>query len=185
MIPDRRREQPARLLPRETNIMNHYSNEAAAIAAALMVARLAALRFEPDLDVPMSRVRNYLHARTARLLLVPSIVSDGSDVADVGEVITAFGCDALVGRADGADTTSVRFTVGLHGHRLFWSMPARLWLGAGAPAHFVPNHPDDTVFALFSVGLRGCEVPPWSSDEEREDGFALGADALAALMAGR
>jgi hypothetical protein len=185
MIPDRRREQPARLLPRETNIMNHYSNEAAAIAAALMVARLAALRFEPDLDVPMSRVRNYLHARTARLLLVPSIVSDGSDVADVGEVMAAFGCDALVGRADGADTTSVRFTVGLHGHRLFWSMPARLWLGAGAPAHFVPNHPDDTVFALFSVGLRGCEVPPWSSDEEREDGFALGADALAALMAGR
>jgi hypothetical protein len=185
MIPDRRREQPARLLPRETNIMNHYSNEAAAIAAALMVARLAALRFEPDLDVPMSRVRNYLHARTARLLLVPSIVSDGSDVADVGEVMAAFGCDALVGRADGADTTSVRFTVGLHRHRLFWSMPARLWLGAGAPAHFVPNHPGDTVFALFSVGLRGCEVPPWSSDEEREDGFALGADALAALMAGR
>ena len=185
MIPDRRREQPARLLPRETNTMNHYSNVAAAIAAALMVARLAALRFEPDLDVPMSRVRNYLHARTARLLLLPSIVSDGSDVADVGEVMAAFGCDALVGRADGADTTSVRFTVGLHGHRLFWSMPARLWLVAGAPAHFVPNHPDDTVFALFSVGLRGCEVPPWSSDEDRDDGFALGADALAALMVER
>lgn len=165
--------------------MNHHSNEAAAIAAALMVARLAALRFEPDVDVPMLKVRNYLHARTARLLLVPSTLSDGSDAAAVGEVMAAFGCDALVARADGADARRARFTVGLHGHRLFWSAPTRLWLGAAAPAHFVPNHPDDTVFALFSVGLRGCEVPPWSSDEEREDGFALGADALAALMAGR
>jgi hypothetical protein len=165
--------------------MNHYSNEAAAIAAALMVARLAALRFEPDLDVPMLKVRNYLYARTARLLLVPSTLSDGSDAAVVGEVMAAFGCDALVARVDGADATSARFTVGLHGHRLFWSATARLWLGAGAPAHFVPSHPDDTVFALFSVGLRGCDVPPWSSDEDCDDGFALGADALAALMVER
>ena len=167
--------------------MTHYSTEAAAIAAALMVARLAGLRFERDLDTSMlmPSVGNYLHARTARLVLVPSTVSNGSDVAAVGEVMAAFGCDALVARADGADAASVRFTIGLHGHRLFWSAPAKLWLGAGAPAHFVPNHPVDTVFALFSVGLRGCEVPPWSSDEEREDGFALGADALAPLMAGR
>lgn len=165
--------------------MTRYSNEVAAIAAALMVARLAALRFEPDLEVPMSKVRNYLYARTARLQLVPSTLSDGSDVAAVGEVMAAFGCDALVARADGADAASVRFTIGLHGHRLFWSAPARLWLGAGAPPYFVPNHPDDTVFALFSIGLRGCEVPPWSSHEDRDDGCALGVDALTALMVER
>ena len=59
--------------------MTHYSTEAAAIAAALMVARLAGLRFERDLDTSMlmPSVGNYLHARTARLVLVPSTVSNG------------------------------------------------------------------------------------------------------------
>jgi hypothetical protein len=114
--------------------MTHYSTEAAAIAAALMVARLAGLRFERDLDtsMPMPSVGNYLHARTARLVLVPSTVSNGSDVAAVGEVMAAFGCDALVARADGADAASVRFTIGLHGRgaTVEQQRGARRWIRA-------------------------------------------------------
>jgi hypothetical protein len=51
--------------------------EAVAIAAALTPARLAGLRFPVDPDagsIPATRLRHYLHAAAARLLIVPAIV---------------------------------------------------------------------------------------------------------------
>lgn len=159
--------------------------EAAAIAAALLLARLAQLRFERDPDAPVLPFGRYLHARDAGLLLVPSIGTAERDLGEIGAAMTALGCDALVTRAGGRGVDNVRFQVGLHGEELFWTAPLRLWLGAGAPAHFTPDEPGDTTFALLRVGLRGCEVPPWDDEVDREAGLALGRDELARVLEGR
>ena len=157
--------------------------EAAAIAAALMLARMAHLRFERDPDAPVLPLRHYLHARGASLLLVPAVTKPCRELVD--EAVLAHDADALVIRAAGREAADLSFGVVLRGQRLFRAAPLRLWLGAGAAAHLVPDDPADTGFALLRVGLRGCEVPPWDDERDREAGLALGLAELTRSLEGR
>lgn len=158
--------------------------EAAAIAAVLMLARMAELRFERDPEVRVSPLRQYLHAPAARLLLVPAVAMPCRDLVD--EAVLAHDADALIVQAAGRDAGDLSFGVVLRQPpRLFHAAPLRLWLGAGAAAHLVPEDPADTVVALLRVGLRACEVPPWDDERDRQAGLALGLAELTRVLEGR
>ncbi|WP_174278313.1 hypothetical protein [Sphingomonas bacterium] len=163
--------------------MEDKTREAAAITVALMLARMAGLRFERDPNAPVIPLRHYLHAQAASLLLVPAVATPCRDL--LNEAVQAHDADALVIRAAGRDAADLSFGVVLRGQRLFRAAPLRLWLGAGAPAHLVPDDPADTSFALLRVGLRGCEVPPWDDERDRAAGLALGLAELTRVLEGR
>lgn len=163
--------------------MEEKTCEAAAIAATLMLAQLAELRFKRDPDAPVMPLRHYLHARTARLLLVPAVRTPSRDLVD--EAVLAHDADALIVRAAGRGAGDISFGVTMCASRLFRAAPLRLWLGAGAAAHLVPNDPADTAFALLRIGLRACEVPPWDDERDRQGGLALGTAELTRVLEGR
>lgn len=159
--------------------------EAAAIAAALLVARLAGWRFERDRYAPVLPVTNCLHARAAHLLLVPSVAPVGSDNAVIAAAAERLGCDALVVRAAGRDPADISFDVVLAGEPGAWSTPLALWVDADGAAHLVLDAPDTTSVELLPTGLRGRKSPPWSSDAEREAGLRRGQAELARVLEGR
>ena len=164
--------------------MEEKTCEAAAIAAALMLAEMAALRFERDPKAPTTPLRHYLHAPAARLLLVPAVEAPCHDLVD--EAVLAHDADALIARATGRNASDLSFGVVLrHPPRLFHAAPLKLWLGAGAAAHFVPDDPAETSIALLRVGLRACEVPPWDDEHDRQGGLALGLAELTRVLEGR
>lgn len=150
--------------------------EAAAIAAALMLARMAQLRFLRDPRAPMMPLGSYLHAPAVNLLLVPSITEPSRELVD--DAVLALDADALVVCAARRDASSITFNAVLRGLRPFRVSSMRLWLGAGAAAHFLPDDPADPCVALLRAGLRGCEVRPWDDEADREAGLALGRQEL-------
>ncbi|MFS0773017.1 hypothetical protein [Sphingomonas sp. 1P08PE] len=161
---------------------SRQTREAAAIAAALMVARLARLRFDRQPDGPTLPLGNYLLADDARLLLVPSVGESNTDADAVRAAMHQLGHDALMVRAGGRRPQDIRFQVGLSQPTTFWSAPLRLWIGGDAPAHFIADEREDTAFALLRAGLRGCEVAPWSSEADRAAGLLLGNCLLADVL---
>ena len=164
--------------------MEEKTCEAAAIAAALMLAQMAKLRFERDPEAPVSRLRRYLHAPAARLLLVPAVETPCRDLVD--EAVLAHDADALIVRAAGRKAGDLSFGVVLRQPpHLFHAASLRLWLGAAAAAHLVPDDPADTTVALLRLGLRPCEVPPWDDERDRQAGLALGLTELTRVLEGR
>jgi hypothetical protein len=159
--------------------------EAVAIAAALTPARLAGLRFPVDPEaglVPATRLRHYLHAAAARLLIVPAITPPSR--RDVEELVRAFETDALIALASRNRVDDITFAVMLAGDTPIYSSGLNLFMGAGASCHFVPPEPGSTSFALLPVGLRGCECPPWDSEADRRAGLADGRALLSGIVAG-
>ena len=159
--------------------------EAVAIAAALTPARLAGLRFPVDPDagpMPVTRLRHYLHASAARLLIVPAIVPPAR--RDVEELIRAYDTDVLIALASRDSVDDITFAVMLAGKDSVYSSGLKLFLGAGASCHFVPPEPGKTSFALLPVGLRGCECAPWDSEVDRLAGLADGRALLSGIFAG-
>ena len=164
--------------------MEEKTCEAAAIAAVLMLAQMAKLRFERDPSAPVAPLRRYLHAPAVRLLLVPAVETPCRDLVD--EAVLAHDADALIVGAAGRDAGDLSFGVVLrHPPCLFHAAPLKLWLGAGAAAHLVPDDPADAVIALLRVGLRACEVPPWDDERDRQGGLALGLTELTRVLEGR
>ena len=161
------------------------TREAAAIAAALLLARLAPLRFERDAALPTLTFGNYLHAGAARLLLVPSIEAAGSDNAAIGAAVEAFGQDALVVRAGGAEAADVSFDVLLAAQPGAWSTPLRLWLGEDGAVHLALDAPGTTAYALTRFGLNASSITPWGSRAGRDAGFERGQSELARVLEGR
>jgi len=159
--------------------------EAVAIAAALTPARLAGLRFPVDLDagsIPATRLRHYLHAAAARLLIIPPIAPPARQ--DVEELVRAYDTDVLIALASRHNVDGITFAVMLAGNEPVYISGLSLFLGAGAPSHFVPPEPGGTSFALLSVGLRGCECAPWDSEVDRRAGLADGRTLLSGIFAG-
>jgi hypothetical protein len=159
--------------------------EAVAIAAALTPARLAGLRFPVDPDAgPMltTRLRHYLHASAARLLIVPAIVPPAR--RDVEELVRAYDTDVLIALASRDSVDDITFAVMLAGNDPVYSSGLKLFLGAGASCHFVPPEPGSTCFALRPVGLRGCECAPWDSEVDRRAGLVDGRALLSGIFAG-
>jgi hypothetical protein len=160
--------------------------EAVAIAAALTPARLAGLRFPVDSDagpMPATRLRHYLHASAARLLIVPAIVPPTR--RDVEELVRAYDTDVLIALASRDSVDDITFAVMLAGNDPVYSSGLSLFLGAEAPSHFVPPEPGNTSFALLPVGLRGCECAPWDSEVDRRAGLADGRALLSDIFAGK
>ena len=162
--------------------MEDKTREAAAITVALMLARMAGLRFERDPDASVVALRHYLHAQAASLLLVPAVATPCRELVD--EAVLAHDADALVIRPAGRNAADLSFGVVLRQQPSFRAAPLRLWLGAGAPAHLVPDDPAETSVALLRVGLRGCEVPPWDDEQDRAAGLALGLAELTRVLDG-
>jgi hypothetical protein len=157
--------------------------EAVAIAAALTPARLAGLRFPVDPDagpMPATRLRHYLHAPAARLLIVPAIAPPAR--RDVEDLVRAYDTDALVALASPNGVDDITFAVMLAGNDPVYSSGLNLFLGAGASCHFVPPEPSRTSFALLPVGLRGCECAPWDSEMDRRAGLADGRAFLSGIF---
>lgn len=163
---------------------SRQTREAAAIAAALMVARLARLRFDRQPDGPTLPLGNYLLAGDARLLLVPSVGESSTDTEAVRPAMHQPGHDALIVRASGGRPQDIRFQVGLARSTTFWSAPLRLWIGGDAPAHFIADEREDTAFVLLRAGMHGCEVALWSSEADRTAGLLLGNCLLADVLGG-
>ena len=161
---------------------DNKTREAAAIVAALLLARLAQLRFERDPDAPMLPFGNYLQAPAAHLLLVPSVARAGSDNAPISAAAEQLGYDARGGRAGGRDPGDISFDVVLADEPAAWTMPLQLWVGAEGAAHLVLDIPDTTSFALLPSGLRGCKSPPWSNHLERDAGLQRGRRELARVL---
>lgn len=179
-----RKPRAARGPPDEKKLhMEEKTREAAAIMAALMLARLAHLRFDCDVARPVLPLHGYLHASAAKLMLVPAISAPADELLD--DAVTALGADALVVHAAGRDAADINFKAVMRGAKLFRTARLRLWLGSGAPAHFIPDDPTDTSIALLRVGLRGCEVPPWNDEDDRRAGLALGLAELTRVLEGR
>lgn len=160
------------------------TREAAAIAAALLLARLAHLRFDCDPSAPMLPFRNYLHASGARLLLVPSIERAGDDNAVIGAAVQRLGHDALVVRAAGRAAADIRCEVALATEQPICSAPLQLWLGAGGSVHLVAEQMDATSYELSAYGLRGRKSPPWTGGADREAGLLRGRLAFARVLEG-
>lgn len=159
--------------------------EAVAIAAALTPARLAGLRFPVDPDagpMPATRLRHYLHASAASLLIVPAIVPPAR--RDVAELVRAYDTDVLIALASRDSVDDIAFAVMLAGNDPVYSSGLNLFLGAGASCHFVPPEPGRTSFALLPVGLRGCECAPWDSEMDRRAGLADGRALMSGIFAG-
>lgn len=159
--------------------------EAVAIAAALAPARLAGLRFPVDPDagpMPTTRLRHYLHASAARLLIVPAIAPPAR--RDVEELVRAYDTDVLIALASRDHVDDITFAVMLAGNDPVYSSGLSLFLGAGASCHFVPPEPGSTSFALLPAGLRGCECAPWDSEVDRRAGLADGRALLSGIFAG-
>ncbi|HIV78594.1 MAG TPA: hypothetical protein H9899_13825 [Candidatus Sphingomonas excrementigallinarum] len=159
--------------------------EAVAIAAALTPARLAGLRFPVDPDagsMPATRLRHYLHAAAARLVIVPAIVPPAR--RDVAELVRAYDADALVALASPNGVDDITFAVMLAGNDPVYSSGLSLFLGAGASCYFVAPEPGSTCFALLPVGLRGCECAPWDSEVDRRAELADGRALLSGIFPG-
>ena len=160
------------------------TREAVAITAALLLARLAQLRFDSDPGAPMLPFRNYLYADSAGLLLVPTIEPVGRDNAMIDAAVELHGHDALVVRAAGRDPTDITFDVVLAGEPTAWSTPLSLWLSASGAVYLLLNVPDTTIFALQRTGLRDCKSPPWVDDIERVAGLLRGQRELTRALEG-
>ena len=94
--------QPAARLLKKMKMTDVKTREAAAIAAALLLARLAQLRFAREPDAPMPPFGNCLRSTAAHLLLVPSVAPVRSDNAAIGAAADQLGYDALVMRVVGS-----------------------------------------------------------------------------------
>ncbi|WP_174279100.1 hypothetical protein, partial [Sphingomonas bacterium] len=112
--------------------MEDETREAAAIVVALMLARMAGLRFERDPGAPVMPLRHYLHAQAASLLLLPAVATPCREL--VNEAVLAHDADALIVRAATRSAADLSFGVVLRGQQMFRAAPLRLWLGAGAAA---------------------------------------------------
>ncbi|WP_322965978.1 hypothetical protein [Sphingomonas fuzhouensis] len=159
--------------------------EAVAIAAALTPARLAGLRFPVDPDagsIPATRLRHYVHASAASLLVVPAIVPPAP--RDVAGLVRAYDTDVLIALASRDSIDDITFAVMLAGNDPVYSSGLNLFLGSGASCHFVPPEPGSTCFALLPVGLRGCECAPWDSEVDWRAGLADGRALLSGIFAG-
>jgi hypothetical protein len=167
----------------KTKMTDIKTREAAAIAAALLLARLAQLRFARNSNAPVCPPAHYLHSGAAQLLLVPCVEEPRRDQLD--EAMTAHDADALLVQAIGRNAEDIGFRAVMRAPLPFWSEPASLWLGGDAPAHLVPASGTGPVFALMHVGLRGCEVQPWVDEADRDAGLELGRRELVRVLEGR
>lgn len=165
--------------------------EAAAIAGALMIAQHAHIELHRAVDLPELPFLNYFHAIEAKLLLVPSIDVGRSDLVTVADGIVIARVDALIVRFCRRDSAATyEFDVGLYrGGKTVWFDPQRLWLGLGASVYLVPvGRPARTHAPCFMVGPRGLrliELPPWTSEAERADGFAAADQMITSTLGSR
>lgn len=133
--------------------MKHYPNEAIAIFAVPIIARLKALRFSRDFNapMPMPNFGSYTRVRAVEVLVVPFTMLHGIEVAAADDAISKSRRETMAVRAGGVDVENVSFVVRLNGCRPPRPVPVRLWPEA--------EHDDQLALSAnaFSAGMEETE----------------------------
>lgn len=164
-----------------TNLKEHYAREARALAGALALARIAGWTIDRDMGAPT----------LTNVLLAPSVMTDGADLAAIGRVMGQVRADAVVVKPGPGDAhPTLICAVGIRAPGgIRWRRSTMLWLDTLAQAYLVPD-PDDrdadaVGFRLSPMPLQPCSPAPWSTPIERDAGFAAGEHMLSRFEGGR